>query len=232
MAKITMNSVVCALPHDVQRELGGLAREQSFTPNQLLIEENTPIAQAFFPANGVISVVGPMEDGSTAESYTAGSDGIVGADLLLGVDRIAQRATCQIPGTFYTITASEFLALAEKHESFRLAILKNVHYLLALTAQSAACNLLHGLSERLARWLLIAHDRVQSDEFVLTQEIMATMLGVHRPAVSIAAGSLQKAGFISYSRGRITVTDRAGLESASCECYRIIDDVFIRCFPK
>jgi CRP-like cAMP-binding protein len=102
------------------------------------------------------------------------------------------------------------------------------HCVFALAGRSAACNLLHPLVERCARWLLISHDRVAKNTFELTQEILSTMLGVHRPAVSIAAGTLQKAGLITYTRGRITIADRRGLEEASCECYRIVADEFVR----
>jgi CRP-like cAMP-binding protein len=172
-----------------------------------------------------------MQEGGLAESYTAGSDGFFGADLLLGADRLAQRATCQVPGTFHSMSSEDFLALAQAHDEFRRAGLLYLHCLMTLTAQAAACNLLHNVNERCARWLLLVQDRVHSPEFTLTQEILATMLGVHRPSISIAAGSLQKAGFIRYSRGRMTIADRAGLESASCECYRIVADVFDRYLP-
>jgi Mn-dependent DtxR family transcriptional regulator len=100
--------------------------------------------------------------------------------------------------------------------------------MLALTAQSAACNLLHGLTERCARWLLLTHDRVGKDSFDLTHDILSTMLGVHRPAVTIAAGTLQKAGLIKYARGRVTIADRERLEQASCDCYRAVEDEFRR----
>jgi len=232
VADLWTNRVLAALPPHVRDDVARSTQRETFAPNRLLLEEDTPITHVYFPVDGVISVVGPMQEGSVAESYTAGSDGFFGLDLLLGAKRLAQRVTCQVPGTFYSMTAEDFLTLAQRHEELRRAALLYAHCLMTLTAQSAACNLLHPVDERCARWLLLVQDRVHSAQFTLTQEILATMLGVHRPSVSIAAGSLQKAGFIRYSRGRITVVDRAGLESSACECYRVVADVFDRYFPR
>lgn len=232
LPELRRNRVLAALKPDLLDAIAASMRRDTFVANQLLVDEHAPISCVYFPIDGVISVVGSMHAGSVAESYTAGSDGFFGVDLLLGADRLAQRTTCQVPGAFYSIPADEFLRLAQTHAEIKRVGLVYMHCLMTLTAQSAACNLLHDVIARCARWLLLVQDRVHSAEFTLTQEILATMLGVHRPAVSIAAGSLQKAGFIRYARGRITVTDREGLESASCECYRIVADVFDRYLPQ
>jgi CRP-like cAMP-binding protein len=195
---------------------------------EMLRDEHEPIRYVYFPVTGVISVVSLMEDGAIAESYAAGRDGMIGAELLFGDDRDVFRQMCQIPGDFLCMSAPEFRRLADADPEIPRAVYKYWHCLVALTGRAAACNLTHQVSERCARWLLISHDRVVGDTFELTQEVLSTMLGVRRPSVSIAAGALQKAGVIRYVRGQITVTDRAGLEAASCECYRVVADEFCR----
>ena len=232
MKDLGKNRVFAALPAALRADLAAQMKQETFAANDLLVQENAPIERVYFPVDGIISVVGATSEGGIAESYTAGSDGFFGVDLLLGATRIPQRATCQVPGTFYTMAADAFVQFAKQHDALVQAGLRYAHCLLALTAQSAACNLLHGLTERSARWLLLVQDRVHSNHFILTQEILATMLGVHRPAVSIVAGSLQNAGLIKYRRGHMTITDRDELENASCDCYRIIDAVFERFFPR
>jgi CRP-like cAMP-binding protein len=195
---------------------------------QVLCPEHEPIARVYFPIDAVISIVSPMEDGGIAESYTAGRDGMAGWEVLRGEQRTIFRMMCQIPGVAYSMDAGEFCDLTRRDANLTAAIRAYAHCLTAMAGRSGACNLLHPLVERCARWLLTSHDRVEKATFELTQEIMATMLGVHRPSVSIAAGTLQKAGAIAYSRGRVSVTDRARLEQASCECYRIVADEFCR----
>lgn len=226
------NRVLAALPPHVLEPLTAPMKREQFKPNEVMLEEDAPIRRVYFPASGVISVVGTTSDGAEAEAYTIGIDGFFGAHLLLGAERIVQRTTCQIPGVYYSLPADTFVQLAAQYPEISRTGLRYLHCMLALTAQAAACNLLHGLTERCARWLLLAQDRTGSEEMLLTQDVLAIMLGVHRPSVTVAAGTLQTAGLIKYSRGRITVTDRAGLENASCECYRLISAEFDRYFPR
>jgi hypothetical protein len=153
---------------------------------------------------------------------------MAGFEVLWGSDGTIFRSMCQIPGACYWIDADEFCDAVRREPAWMETANAYTHCLLALTGRSAACSMLHPVLERCARWLLISHDRVRKDTFDLTQEIMATMLGVHRPAVTLAAGALQNAGLIRYSRGRITIVDRARLEEASCECYQIVADEFCR----
>lgn len=225
---LRMNQVLALLPEKSLDEFAGQALCETMRPWQILRDENEPISRAYFPIDGVISIVSLTEEGDIGESYTAGRDGVAGAELSLGVDHIIQRSMCQVPGTFYSLDARQFLDFIERDRAFARAIQLYLHCLIGFIGQSAACNLLHGLTERCARWLLITQDRVAKDTFTLTQEIMATMLGVHRPAVTIAAGALQKAGIITYSRGEIRIADRARLEDASCHCYRIVAEEFRR----
>jgi len=144
---------------------------------------------------------------------------MVGMPLLLYGTSAPTRALVQVEGEAYRITAAAFLRIIAVSDSTYRILLRFALAFFNQVAQSVACNRLHSLEERCARWLLITHDRVEGDEFNLTQEFLSFMLGVHRPAVTLAAGVLQKAGFIHYSRGKITITDRAGLEGASCACY-------------
>lgn len=228
MSELLSNQVLAQLPDASRDALARQMQRETMAAWQLIRDEGEPITRVYFPIDGIISIVSLTEEGSIGESYTAGRDGIAGAELLFGTNSIVQRTMCQVPGTFYSMDAQEFLTFTREDAAFDRLVRLYLHCMLALTAQSAACNLLHGLAERCARWLLLTHDRVGKDSFDLTHDILSTMLGVHRPAVTIAAGTLQKAGLIKYARGCITVTDRERLEQASCACYRVVEDEFRR----
>ena len=225
---LSKNQVLAHLPQESRDAIAAHLRREEMTAWQLLRDEQQPIARVYFPLDAVISVVSLMEDGTIAESYTVGRDGVAGSECVWGKDRLIFRSICQIPGVCCSMDAGDFVALAKNDPAILEANFAFAHCIMALTGRSAACNLLHPVVQRCARWLLISHDRVGKNTFTLTQDIIATMLGVHRPAVSIAAGTLQKAGLIEYTRGRITITDRSGLEEASCECYKIVADEYIR----
>jgi CRP-like cAMP-binding protein len=189
---------------------------------QTLFEQGQPVTHVHFLERGVASLVTDLEDGETIETGTVGNEGLIGIPAVLGVRRGPGRAFCQIPGQAWQVTERAIAAERERGTAFFALLLRYVHFATAMMAQSAACNRLHTVDARMSRWLLMTHDRVEGDEFPLTQEFLAHMLGVARPTVNIAAATLQKAGFIRYARGRIAVLDRDGLESASCECYRRI----------
>ena len=158
-----------------------------------------------------------------------GSDGLVGWWVLLDPDAIApQRVLVQIPGQAWRVAVSDLRAAAERDLVLGGLLLRYAQAAPIQVAQTAACNARHGLSERLARWLLMSHDRTGGDELPLTQEFLGLMLGVRRSGVMVAAATLQQAGLIRYSRGRITVLDRAGLEGSACECYRMVREHFDR----
>jgi len=158
------------------------------------------------------------------EVGTVGFEGMVGMPLLLHGTSAPTRALVQVEGDGYRMATAAFLRLIALSDSTYRVLLRFALAFFNQVAQSVACNRLHSLEERCARWLLITHDRVAGDEFRLTQEFLSFMLGVHRPAVTLAAGVLQKAGYIHYSRGKILITDRAGLEGAACACYSAIRD--------
>jgi CRP-like cAMP-binding protein len=180
----------------------------------------------YFPIDAVISVVTVLRDGSQIEVVTVGCEGITGAEALLN-DRLASRLTwCQVAGDAYRISMREFRDLCGREPAFRNLVERYISALLDALAQSIACNRLHYVNERCARWLLMTHDRVGRPQFPLTHEALATMLGVRRAGVSIAAAALQHAGYIRYSRGKVTILERAGLESVACECYAAIKAAF------
>ena len=178
-----------------------------------------PITAVHFPESGMVSMVAVLEEGNAAEVGVVGSEGMVGLPLLLGADSSPVEAMCQGPGPMLRLRADLFHRALDEIPALRGLLLR---YTLAFhhqVSQTAACNGNHGLDQRLARWLLVAHDRAEGDEFPMTQDFMAMMLCVHRPAVTIAARLFQQAGLIRYGHGQITVLDRAGLEAAACECH-------------
>lgn len=223
-----LNRLLAALP---KRELAVVrAHTDNVVLNQreMIYEAGEIIGHVWFPHVGVVSLVTEFSAGQPVEIATVGGEGMVGVPLLLGSDRIASRAFVQVPGTAARMTADAFRSLLPECPKFEALLRHYTLALISLISQSAACNRIHTVEERCARWLLMTHDRVHQRSFSLTQEFLAQMLGVRRPTVSLAAGMLQKAGLIHYVRGEITIVDRAGLEAASCECYAIIRNEFER----
>ena len=190
---------------------------------QVLYEPNGAIPYVYFPTDGCVSMITETPDGSV-EVGTIGLEGLMGVPVLLYGDSETARALVQVEGQAQRIAADALRIVVSEREAVRRILLRYTLALFNQIGQSVACNRLHALEARCARWLLMTHDRVQGDSFELTQEFLSYMLGVHRPAVTLAAGLLQRAGFIHYTRGHITVTDRAGLESASCCCYQVARD--------
>ncbi|HLB10026.1 MAG TPA: Crp/Fnr family transcriptional regulator [Gemmatimonadaceae bacterium] len=189
----------------------------------VLYDPGAKIEHVYFPTTGCVSMIHATVDGSV-EVGTIGLEGLVGVPVLLRSDSEPTRALVQVEGEAYRITSDAFRDVVSESKHMERIFLRYAMALFNQVAQSVACNRLHSLEERCARWLLITHDRVEGDEFKLTQEFLSYMLGVHRPAVTLAAGILQQAGFIHYSRGHIVITDRAGLEGASCGCYKATTD--------
>lgn len=223
-----MNLLLAALPPEEMAVLRPDLEEFALSFKRVIYEANRPIEDVYFPHRGVISLVTDMEDGSTIEAATVGPEGIAGLPVFLGEAAIAGRAFVQVPGEGARMKAEAFRrALARAPHSSRL-LSRYTLGLLSQLAQNSACNRVHAVDQRLARWLLMSQDRVHADTFFLTQDFMGQILGVSRPTVSTTASLLQKAGLISYVRGTVTVTDRLGLEAASCECYRVIRSQFDR----
>jgi CRP-like cAMP-binding protein len=221
-AELPENRLLRALPQKDYERLAAKLERVTLGFKQVVYEPNAPIGHVYFPLSGVISLLTVMDEGGPVEVATVGREGMVGLPVFLGDGEVPGRAFAQIAGDALRMEADDFRAEARHPGPLQRLLLRYTQALLTQVAQSAACNRLHSVEERCARWLLQTQDRVRADQFPLTQEFMAQMLGVRRATVNVAAGILQKAGFITYTRGRITILDRPGLESASCECYAII----------
>lgn len=185
-----------------------------------IYKADEPITDVYFPTDAIISMVSDMAEG-TVEVGTVGREGMSGLAVLLHARTMPTRAYVQVPGYAYRIGVDLFLNLVDSYPALQELLYEFARALFDLVAQTAACNRLHSLEERCARWLAMTQDRVARDQFELKQKVLAEMLGVHRPAVTVAAGTLQRAGLIRYARGRVTVVDRGGLEAAACGCYEI-----------
>jgi CRP-like cAMP-binding protein len=193
-----------------------------------LYRAHKPLGFVYFIETGVGSLVNTMANGQAAEVGTIGNEGVVGLPLLLGDDRALTSVYIQVPGVGLRMKATVFKKELERSASMRAVMLRYAHAFFNQVAQSAACNQFHSLQQRCCRWLLMTHDRMQSDAFLLTQEFLAMMLGVQRTGVSAAAGGLQRAGLIRYKRGNVTILDRRGLIKRSCECYGVSKKEFDR----
>jgi CRP-like cAMP-binding protein len=189
---------------------------------QVLQEQETRVEQVYFPLSGVVSLISVMQGGEVVETATIGREGAVGAFGGLGPWNAFSRAVVRLPGTAAVMSVAHFQAAVGQSDRIRNLILRYKEALLAQVQQTAACNALHPLEARLARWLLQTLDRTEDPKLPLTQDFMAQMLAVRRTTVTLIAGQLQEAGLISYRRGLVVVLDRPRLEEAACECYRTI----------
>jgi CRP-like cAMP-binding protein len=198
----------------------------------VLFEADEPITHVYFIEAGVVSLTAAFQNGSTAEMATVGREGVVGVSTLLGSDAALGRYLVQAPGSALAVEASRFQGALRKSPALLAVCQAYARAFLGQALQTAACNSVHTVEQRCARWLLMSHHRRDSDTFALKQELLAKMLGVCRPTATVAAGALQRAGLIRYSRGVLTVLDRPGLAVASCECYRVIRDHFEHLLPR
>lgn len=226
------NHLLSALP---EGELALLEPELERVPltfQRVLQEWEQPLTHLWFPCSGVASMVSRMADGTSVEVVTIRREGVVGLSTILGASRLAQSIFVQIAGEGFRLPAERYSELASRLPVLGRLMLRYAATLVTQIAQGSACNRLHEIEARCARWLLMSHDRVNGDSFRLTHEFLAQMLGVTRPSVTIAAGILQKAGLITYARGEIAILDRRRLEEASCECYEIITGEFRHLFGR
>jgi CRP-like cAMP-binding protein len=207
-------------PSDYERLRPHLQRIP-LTYRQSLYRAHKPIGFVYFIESGVGSLVNTMANGEAAEVGTIGNEGMVGLPHVWGDDRAPTSVYVQVPGVGLRMKATLFTQELARSASMRTVMLRYGHAFFNQVAQSAACNHFHSIQQRCCRWLLMTHDRMQSDQFLLTQEFLAMMLGVQRTGVTVAAGGLQRAGLIRYRRGNVTMLDRRGLERRSCECYRV-----------
>ena len=218
------NKILSLLPEREQVMVLARCEMATIESKELVFRREEPITHAYFPEDCVISLVTEMEDGDQVEAMTVGSDGFVGMAVFHEAPNSRLKAIGQITGETRRITVADFRDLVRTCDAFTRLLHRYSQFVFETVSQSAACNRLHVIEQRCARWLLMSEDRVGRSRFDLTQEFLAEMLGVRRPGVTVAMGILEKAGLISHGRGTITVVNRAGLEKASCECYRTIKD--------
>jgi CRP-like cAMP-binding protein len=227
----SVNRLLAALPEREREWLAPGWERVRLDFAQRLYDRDARLTHIHFPLSGMVSLVNSMEDGSTVEVATVGREGMLGVPMLLQSEAWAVTdAVCQVSGEALRMPLVRFQE--HLHESRRLLDLVQQFSgaLFHLAAQNVACNRLHSTRQRLCRWLLMTHDRMDDDEFPLTQEFLSHMLGTRRASVSVAAQSLQDVELIRYHRGLITVLDRTRLERCACECYRVIHEIFDRLY--
>jgi len=213
------NRILGAVPQeDLDRFFASL-QPVSLPLKHMLYRIGAPLDFVYFIEEGVASILTSMTDGSTIEVGMVGSEGIVGVAALMGGEASAQQIVVQVPGAALKMPAAKCKEAFDQSPVFRSAALRYVAVLLDLGAQTAACNRLHNIEQRCARWFLMALDRMDGDVLPMTHEFLASMLGVRRAGITETAGELQRSGLIRNHRGEVTVVDRAGLEAAACECY-------------
>ncbi|SDQ77719.1 Crp/Fnr family transcriptional regulator [Brevundimonas sp. 374] len=214
------NRLIQGLNPDDRDALLAIATPVEFAPGHVFSEPDDAIEHLHFIDSGFCSSVAVLEDGRTVETVMIGREGVLGVVASVVPHHAHTRSVAQVVGTARRVDAAKFRALSAQRPGVRDAVAEYMARLQGELEQSAACNALHHAGQRFAKWLLRCHDRVEGDTLNLTQEYLASMLGSQRTTVNEAAQGLQKAGAIAYSRGRITVLDRAALERAACECYR------------
>lgn len=224
--------VLMALEPEERERLLAATVPVSLEPKEVLLDRGGRIDTVYFPDNAVVSLVTTMDDGTAFEVANIGNEGIVGVAAYLGVENLGARERYQVevPGQARAMDAATFVEAAAR-DPLRSLVQRYIQAQFVQVAQRMACVAFHSIPERCSRWLLLTHDRVGNREFPLTQEFLAQMLGVRRASVSVAAGALQDAGLIRYSRGRVTILDREGLENAACECYGVIRSELERLLP-
>ena len=223
-----VNRLVAALPQRDRQHLLAACTKVDLTTGDVLCEPGEPIRHAYFPLDGFISLLTTVNGHADLEIDLVGNEGMFGSPLTLGVAVSPLRALVQGSGSALRIGQASLRQELRRSAALRSALGRYVYVSLAHLAQMAACNSFHALDTRLVRWLLMTHDRAHSDEFHLTHEFLAQMLGVRRVSVTNAASALQKRKLLSYSRGNIKVLDRSGLEAASCSCYQEDRNVYER----
>jgi CRP-like cAMP-binding protein len=216
------NRLLRALPPDEYRAVVAHLSPTRLRYQSVLIEPNVPISNVYFVREGVCSMIATEQEGGDIEVGTVGREGLVGSAVALGADSMPNRVVVQVEGEAGVMDANAFRHLIDERAALRHVCLGYIAYLTNQLSQAVACNRLHKLEERCARWLLMTHDRVHGDAFDITHEFLSVMLGVRRAGVTVAMGALQSAGIVQYSRGRVLILDRARLEDASCGCYRIM----------
>jgi CRP-like cAMP-binding protein len=222
------NRLLAALPRNEYERLLPRLEQVSFSLGEVVYEFGGHLDYVFFPTNSIVSLLYTMENGSSAEMGLTGNDGVVGIALFMGGGTMPNRAVVQSAGAALRMNVKTLQDEFARGGRFQYLLLRYTQALITQISQTAVCNRLHSVEQQLCRWLLLSHDRVQADEIIMTQELIADMLGVRREGVTVAAGRLQDSGGISYIRGHIKILDRQKLEATVCECYQVVKDEFDR----
>jgi CRP-like cAMP-binding protein len=224
----TKNRLLAALPREEYERILPHLGHVTFKLGEVVYESGGRMDHIYFPTTAIISLLYLMENGASAEMGMAGKEGLVGVALFMGGNTMPNRAVVQSAGVAVRMKAQVLRDEFARGGAFQRLLLRYTQALLTQMSQTAVCNRLHAIEQQLCRWLLLSHDRLASDELVMTQELIANMLGVRREGVTAAAGRLQEQGLISYVRGRIQILDRRGLEASACECYKVVKDEYDR----
>ena len=219
---VRQNRLLAAIPEAVLARLQPALEPVELDLGQVIYEPGEALSHVYFPTRAIVSLLYTMENGTSAEMGIVGCDGVVGIAVFMGGDTTPNRAVVQSAGSAFRLELKHFRAEYRRVGELHRLLLLYTQALLTQMAQTAVCNRLHTVEQQLCRWLLLSHDRLASDQLVMTQELIANMLGVRREGVSVAAHRLQNAGLIRYRRGHITIVDRSGLEEAVCECYQVV----------
>ena len=225
------NHLLAALPTDEYARLFPHLELATLPLGDSVCEPGIPMRHVYFPTTAIVSLLYVMEDGASAEIAVVGNEGIVGVSLFMGGETTTSRAVVQSAGHAYRLKAQLLKDAFFLAGPMQRLLLRYTQALLTQMAQTAVCNRHHSVDQQLCRWLLLSLDRLPSNKLTMTQELIANMLGVRREGVTEAAGKLQHAGLIHYSRGHITVLDRPGLEARVCECYQVVKREFDRLLP-
>jgi CRP-like cAMP-binding protein len=225
------NHLLAALPHAESQRWLPLLESVDLPLGQVLYESGTTLSHVYFPTTAIISLLNVMENGASAEIAVVGNDGIVGISLFMGGESTSSRAVVQSAGQGFRLKAQKMKEEFDRAGPVLHLLLRYTQALITQMSQTAVCNRHHSLDQQLCRWLLLSLDRLEGNQLVMTQELIANMLGVRREGVTEGALKLQHAGLIQYARGRITVLDRAALEKRSCECYAVVKREYDRLLP-
>ena len=223
--------LLAVLPEPESKRLLPQMELISLPLGKTLYESGNELNHVYFPTNSIVSLLYELENGSSAEIAVVGNEGIVGIALFMGGDTMPNRAVVQSAGHAYRLQGRLLKQEFGRGGALQHLLLRYTLAMLTQMAQTAVCNRHHTVDQQLCRWLLLSLDRLPTMELIMTQELIANMLGVRREGVTEAAGKLQKAGLIHYGRGRITVIDRPGLEKRVCECYEVVRKEFVRLLP-
>lgn len=226
------NRLLGALPVKDFERVSFLLQPVDLALGDVLYESGEKMQYAYFPTTAIISLLYIMESGSTAEIGVVGNDGILGISLFMGGETTTNRAIIQSAGSACRMEADVLRSEFARGSRFRQLLLLYTQALITQISQTAVCNRLHSIEKQLCRWLLLSHDRLESDTLIMTHNLISNMLGVRREGVTLAARKLAAGGLIVNDRGAMTVIDRAGLESAVCECYKVVRDEYDRLFEQ